>query len=150
MPNDKTDWPSPPPATNDTAPKDDPSKLPAAPKAPVLVVAAPAAPCTSAAAGGFSTDQRSIEPGDQVCEPVLRERARRKGEDTDIRGVLQLIQTSVDTNHKLTRKAAMALFAMVLMAALEYMGVIGGGKAPIWAKAVIDALVPAATTAESK
>jgi hypothetical protein len=151
MPDDKTNWPSPPPAAPEVPPEE-PSKLPGAPRAPMLVaVSDKTLECPVAnVASAYGANAKSLEPGDSACDPVLRERARRKAEDDDTRTALKLIQSSVDTNHKLTRKAAAALFAMVLMAALEYMGVLGNGKAPIWAKALIDAIVPAVAPVSSE
>jgi hypothetical protein len=83
---------------------------------------------------------RSVEPGDKVCDAVLQERARRKEEDEGIFRQLDSIRAGVDTTRKLTGRVAVGVAAIIMAAALEYMGVLGNGTPPVWARVVIDVL----------
>lgn len=83
---------------------------------------------------------RSVEPGDNVCDAVLQERARRKEEDEGIFRQLDSIRAGVDVTKKLTGRVALGVSLIVMAAALEYMGVLGNGTPPIWARVVIDVL----------
>lgn len=74
----------------------------------------------------------SVEPEDP-CEPVRLERARRKEVDAAIFERLRQIQT-------LTTRVAIGVGAMLGFAALEYLGVVGNGNPPIWARAVLNGL----------
>lgn len=93
---------------------------------------------------------RSIEPGDAVCEPILNERSRRKEEDTELRRELVSIRAGVDRNHLLTKKVAGGIATIVVFATLEYLGVLGEGKPPIWSRAVIDGLTSILTGGADK
>lgn len=83
---------------------------------------------------------RSVEPGDKVCDAVLQERARRKEEDEGIFRQLDSIRAGVDTTRKLTGRVAIGVSLIVMAAALEYMGILGNGTPPVWARVVIDVL----------
>jgi len=83
---------------------------------------------------------RSVEPGDKVCEPVLNERARRKETDDELARQLDSIRVGVDTTRKLTGRVAIGVGGIVIAAGLEYLGVLGKGDPPIWARVVIDVL----------
>jgi hypothetical protein len=89
---------------------------------------------------GGREQPRSIEPGDEICEPVLVERRRRKFVDDGIFRRLARIHQVVQTNQKIQRFTAVGVLTMVVFAALEYMGVLGPGARPIWARAVIDGI----------
>lgn len=81
---------------------------------------------------------RSVEPGDKVCEPMLVERARRKDVDDEIRTNLDSIRAGVDANRNLTKRGVLGIGLIFLLAMLEYLGIVGEGKPPVWARAVFD------------
>lgn len=83
---------------------------------------------------------RSVEPGDQVCEPMLHERAKRKETDDELFRQLDSIRAGVDTTKKFTGRIAVGVSLIVMAAALEYMGILGNGTPPVWARVVIDVL----------
>lgn len=83
---------------------------------------------------------RSVEPGDNVCEPMLTERARRKETDEELFRQLDSIRVGVDVTRKVTRRIATGVGLIVGAAALEYLGLLGNGTPPVWARAVIDVL----------
>lgn len=97
--------------------------------------------------GGVQGHPQSLEPGDEICQPVKVERARRKFVDDGIFRRLTRIQKavegsidSIEKNRKIQRLTAIGVLTMVVFAALEYMGIMGPGGHPIWARAVIDGL----------
>ncbi len=83
---------------------------------------------------------RSVEPGDKVCQSVLNERARRKETDDELGRQLDSIRAGVDSTRKLTGRVAIGVGSIVVAAGLEYLGVLGKGDPPIWARVVIDVL----------
>jgi hypothetical protein len=80
----------------------------------------------------------SLDPGDPICQPVLVERRRRKTVDLEIDRRLTAIQAVVVRSAKFSKISAIGLVAMVVFASLEYLGILGHDRAPIWASAVID------------
>lgn len=77
---------------------------------------------------------RSLEPGpDEICPPVKIERMRRKFVD------LQILQ-SVRTTRKLVIAVLGCVATMVLLAVLEYAGILGS-RSQIAARAIVDALL---------
>lgn len=80
----------------------------------------------------------SLDPGDPLCMPVMVERQRRKVVDNETDARLVRIEVLVARTAKTTRLTLVALSTMVLFAALEYTGIIGRDKPPIWASAVVD------------
>ena len=76
-------------------------------------------------------DCPSIDPGGQVCRPVLVERSRRKTVDESIDRRLRVLGRQ-------TRITMWGVVTMVAFASLEYFGVIGNGETPIWARAIFD------------
>lgn len=80
----------------------------------------------------------SLDPGDPICQPVLVERQRRKAVDKEIDRRLTAIQVVVIRSAKFSKFSAIGLAAMVVFASLEYLGILGHDRAPIWASAVID------------
>ena len=80
----------------------------------------------------------SLDPGDPICQPVLVERQRRKQVDREIDRRLTAIQTVVTRSAKFSKVSAVGLVTMVVLASLEYLGILGHDRAPIWASAVID------------
>ena len=83
---------------------------------------------------------QSLDPGDPVCAPVLVERRRRKTVDLEIDRRLIRIEVIVARNAKTTRLVLVGIGTMLLFATLEYGGIIGDNKTPIWATAVIRGL----------
>lgn len=86
----------------------------------------------------FPTKLNSLEPGDKVCEPMLQERAKRKETDEEIFHQLDSIRVGVDTTKRLTKRGVVGIGMIFLLAGLEYLGVLGEGKPPVWARAVFD------------
>jgi hypothetical protein len=80
----------------------------------------------------------SLDPGDPICAPVLVERRRRKTVDLEIDRRLTAIQAVVIRSAKFSKFSAIGLAAMVIFASLEYLGILGHDRSPIWASAVID------------
>jgi hypothetical protein len=80
----------------------------------------------------------SLDPGDPICQPVLVERQRRKAVDKEIDRRLTAIQAVVIRSAKFSKFSAIGLAAMVIFASLEYLGILGHDRSPIWASAVID------------
>lgn len=76
----------------------------------------------------------SLSPNDPICAPVLVERQRRKYVDDTIDARLRRIE-------RLQRLQLLAFGTMVAFAALEYAGVIGENRHPIWARSVFDGIM---------
>ena len=77
---------------------------------------------------------RSLEPGsDEECLPVRIERRRRKFMDVQILGTIR-------STRRLVVWVLGCVGTMVLLAVLEYAGILGA-RSPIAARAIVDALV---------
>jgi hypothetical protein len=76
---------------------------------------------------------RSLGPDDPICKPVMIERRRRKWVDAAFDKRVRIINRNV-------RITMYAVLTMVVFAGLEYLGVLGNGAPPIWARAVFDGL----------
>jgi hypothetical protein len=81
---------------------------------------------------------QSLDPADPICVPVLVERRRRKTVDLEIDRRLIRIEVIVARTARTTRLVLVGIGTMLLFANLEYFGIIGTSKTPIWATAVID------------
>jgi hypothetical protein len=81
---------------------------------------------------------QSLDPGDPICVPVMVERQRRKAVDLEIDRRLIRIEVLVARTARSTRLTLVGIGIMVACATLEYAGVLGRNRAPIWATAVVD------------
>jgi hypothetical protein len=84
-------------------------------------------------AEGVTPQARSLGPDDPICTPVLVERARRKFVDADFDKRFRKVSRNV-------RITMIAMLTMVGFAGLEYLGILGHGPPPTWARAVFDGL----------
>lgn len=80
----------------------------------------------------------SLEPGNDVCKPLANERDRRKEVDAEIFRQLESIRCTSEANRNTNRRGTIGIGLVLLLAVGEYLGVLGPGDPPIWAKAVID------------
>lgn len=78
----------------------------------------------------------SIDPGEAICRPVMVERARRKAVDIAIDRRLRILGRQVQIT-------MYGVLAIISFAGLEYLGVIGNGSGPTWARAVFDGIAVA-------
>jgi hypothetical protein len=79
---------------------------------------------------------RSLGPDDPICQPVMVERARRK----------QVDEIFDKRMHRMQRQVQVTMWSvltMVTFAGLEYLGILGEGTPPVWARAVFDGLAVA-------
>jgi hypothetical protein len=74
---------------------------------------------------------QSLDPGELICRPVLAERARRKSVDDDTNRRLVILARQV-------RVTMWLVMTMVAFASLEYLGIMGSERTPIWARAMFD------------